>query len=33
MNLNQFTLPVRDIPKATAGYRHFGCLQIVNTLH
>ncbi|TLM77666.1 VOC family protein [Microbulbifer harenosus] len=33
MNLNQITLPVRDMPLAAAFYRRLGCLQIVDTPH
>lgn len=33
MNLNQITLPVRDMPQATAFYRGLGFLQIVDTPH
>ncbi len=33
MNLNQVTLPVNDIPKATEFYRRMGFLQIVDSEH
>ncbi|ACV27134.1 VOC family protein [Kangiella koreensis] len=33
MNLNQVTLPVNDIPKATEFYRRMGFLQIVDSPH
>ena len=33
MNLNQLTLPVRDMAEATAFYRRLGFLQIVDTPH
>ncbi|WP_105104357.1 VOC family protein [Microbulbifer pacificus] len=33
MNLNQITLPVRDIPAAAEFYRRLGFLQIVDTPH
>ncbi len=33
MNLNQITLPVRDMDEATAFYRQMGFLQIVDTPH
>jgi len=33
MNLNQITLPVRNMPKATDFYRRLGFLQIVDTPH
>lgn len=33
MNLNQITLPVRDMEAATAFYRNLGFLQIVDTDH
>ncbi|WP_341504031.1 VOC family protein [Gallaecimonas sp. GXIMD4217] len=33
MNLNQITLPVRDMAEATAFYRRLGFLQIVDTPH
>ena len=33
MNLNQVTLPVSDMEKATAFYRKMGFLQIVDTPH
>ncbi len=33
MNLNQITLPVKDMEKATAFYRLLGFLQIVDTPH
>lgn len=33
MNLNQITLPVSDMPKATTFYRTMGFLQIVDTPH
>ena len=33
MNLNQVTLPVHDMGKATEFYRNMGFLQIVDTAH
>ncbi len=33
MNLNQVTLPVKDMDAATAFYRKLGFLQIVDTAH
>ena len=33
MNLNQVTLPVRDMERATRFYRKMGFLQIVDTPH
>lgn len=33
MNLNQVTLPVKDIPQATAFYRRLGFTQIVDSPH
>lgn len=33
MNLNQVTLSVKDIPKATEFYRRMGFLQIVDSPH
>lgn len=33
MNLNQVTLPVKDMDEATAFYRKMGFLQIVDTPH
>jgi len=33
MNLNQITLPVNDMEKASAFYRKMGFLQIVDTPH
>ncbi|MCW8856466.1 MAG: VOC family protein [Kangiella sp.] len=33
MNLNQVTLPVNDIPKATEFYRRLGFVQIVDSPH
>lgn len=33
MNLNQVTLPVKDIPEATAFYRKLGFNQIVDSPH
>ena len=33
MNLNQVTLPVNDMDRATAFYREMGFLQIVDTPH
>lgn len=33
MNMNQVTLPVHDMPLATAFYRRLGFLQIVDTPH
>jgi|TARA_B110000967_G_scaffold198807_1_gene232345 catechol 2,3-dioxygenase-like lactoylglutathione lyase family enzyme len=33
VNLNQVTLPVIDMPEATAFYRKMGFLQIVDTPH
>ena len=33
MNLNQVTLPVRDIPSAVRFYLALGCIQIVDTPH
>lgn len=33
MNLNQVTLPVKDIPEATAFYRKLGLNQIVDSPH
>ena len=33
MNLNQITLPVKDMPLSTKFYRRLGFLQIVDTPH
>ncbi|NQZ81582.1 MAG: VOC family protein [Colwellia sp.] len=33
MNLNQITLPVKDMEEATAFYRNLGFMQIVDTPH
>jgi catechol 2,3-dioxygenase-like lactoylglutathione lyase family enzyme len=33
MNLNQVTLPVKNMPQASAFYRRLGFLQIVDTPH